>query len=181
MKKSQTNNSNNKSSSNITNNSSNQQKTLFQFWNKQKSNLENKIDNDDLNEIINLDLQEQISNNTFKQNNINENGFKQPIQPTTSFKKFNSNITTNEPCTSMSIVDNSTYDDVDTDSCAVGLDEQSIKATQNFQCEGFDSDAGAIWIYPNNMPIRSYQYTIIEQCLHKNTMVVINLHGYSFN
>jgi hypothetical protein len=174
------NSTNNKSNPNTINNSnnSNQQKTLFQFWNKPKSNLENKItENFDLDKIIDLDL-EQISNNDSQQYHNTDNEFKKP-QKNFSSNKI-SNITTNEPCTSMSIVNNSTFDDADTDSCTVGLDEHSIKATQNFQCEGFDIDAGAIWIYPNNMPIRCYQYNIIEQCLHKNTMVLI-MNFFHFN
>jgi hypothetical protein len=169
MKKSQT--TNNKSNSNTTNSTNNQQKTLFQFWNKQKSNLENKTDFFDLNEIANLDLEEEISNNNFQQNHIND-GFKKPHKIISS---NNSNkITTIDSSNSM-LIEN---DDDDTDSCTVGLDEQSIKATQNFQCEGFDVDAGSIWIYPNNMPIRCYQYNIIEQCLHKNTMVIINMNVF---
>ncbi|EFA06458.2 hypothetical protein TcasGA2_TC009341 [Tribolium castaneum] len=36
---------------------------------------------------------------------------------------------------------------------------------------GFDLQAGQTWIYPTNLPIREYQYTITEKALHWNTLV----------
>ena len=48
-----------------------------------------------------------------------------------------------------------------------------VYATKYCDTSGFDYNSGNVWIYPSNMPIRSYQFTIIEQCLHKNTMVVL--------
>uniref|UniRef100_B3NZZ7 GG24642 n=1 Tax=Drosophila erecta TaxID=7220 RepID=B3NZZ7_DROER len=40
-------------------------------------------------------------------------------------------------------------------------------------CEGFDMAAGHNWIYPNNLPLRSYQQTIVQSALFKNTLVVL--------
>ena len=40
-------------------------------------------------------------------------------------------------------------------------------------CEGFDEDAGKLWIYPTNYPVRDYQYNIVQQALFKNTLVVL--------
>ena len=38
---------------------------------------------------------------------------------------------------------------------------------------GFDSNAGRLWIYPTNFPLRDYQYNIVQQSLFKNTLVVL--------
>ena len=38
---------------------------------------------------------------------------------------------------------------------------------------GFDLEAGNVWIYPTNYPIRNYQYDIVEQALYKNTLVTL--------
>ena len=65
------------------------------------------------------------------------------------------------------------YDEANIDQLTVGLNEDEMLSTQYYDTTGFDSNAGAVWIYPNNKPIRSYQFTIVEQCLHKNTMVVL--------
>ncbi|XP_017007651.2 DEAD-box ATP-dependent DNA helicase Fancm [Drosophila takahashii] len=40
-------------------------------------------------------------------------------------------------------------------------------------CEGFDVATGHNWIYPNNLPLRSYQQTIVQSALFKNTLVVL--------
>lgn len=63
--------------------------------------------------------------------------------------------------------------DKDSDKLAIGIGDDLLMSTQHADCDGFDSSSGSVWIYPNNMPIRSYQYNIVEQCLHKNTMVVL--------
>lgn len=54
-------------------------------------------------------------------------------------------------------------------------------AISNIPCEpdeievipGFDLEAGNVWIYPTNYPIRNYQYDIVEQALFKNTLVTL--------
>lgn len=38
---------------------------------------------------------------------------------------------------------------------------------------GFDVEAGNVWIYPTNYPIRNYQFDIVEQALYKNTLVTL--------
>uniref|UniRef100_A0A182PI13 Fanconi anemia group M protein n=1 Tax=Anopheles epiroticus TaxID=199890 RepID=A0A182PI13_9DIPT len=40
-------------------------------------------------------------------------------------------------------------------------------------CDGFDSSTGDSWIYPVDVPVRPYQYTITEAALFKNTLVVL--------
>ncbi|XP_038071924.1 uncharacterized protein LOC119740630 isoform X2 [Patiria miniata] len=44
-------------------------------------------------------------------------------------------------------------------------------ATQLEDLPGFDASAGEIWIYPTNLPVRDYQYNIVQQALFRNTMV----------
>ena len=60
-----------------------------------------------------------------------------------------------------------------TEALTLGLNEEQILSTQYYDTFGYDKMAGSVWIYPDNMPTRSYQYSIVEQCLHKNTMVVL--------
>jgi superfamily II RNA helicase len=55
----------------------------------------------------------------------------------------------------------------------VGIDDQTILSSQYYDTTGCDLSAVNEWFYPSNMPTRNYQYSIIEQCLHKNTMVVL--------
>ena len=38
---------------------------------------------------------------------------------------------------------------------------------------GFDSEAGELWIYPTNYPIRDYQYNIVQRALFTNTLVCL--------
>lgn len=38
---------------------------------------------------------------------------------------------------------------------------------------GFDVDAGQLWIYPTNYPIRDYQFNIVQKALFKNTLVCL--------
>ncbi|KAH8292017.1 hypothetical protein KR054_003524 [Drosophila jambulina] len=40
-------------------------------------------------------------------------------------------------------------------------------------CEGFDMATGHSWIYPKNLPLRSYQQSIVHSALYKNTLVVL--------
>lgn len=39
--------------------------------------------------------------------------------------------------------------------------------------KGFDLSAGKTWIYPENYPIRDYQFNIVQACLYKNTLVCL--------
>lgn len=38
---------------------------------------------------------------------------------------------------------------------------------------GFDKEAGTMWIYPTNYPVREYQLNIVTQALFQNTLVVL--------
>ncbi|KAM7342429.1 FA complementation group M [Cochliomyia hominivorax] len=39
--------------------------------------------------------------------------------------------------------------------------------------QGFDNNMGENWIYPNNLPCRSYQMSIVQAALYRNTLVVL--------
>ena len=47
----------------------------------------------------------------------------------------------------------------------------STNATVVEDLPGFDPEAGRIWIYPTNYPVREYQLRIVQQALVRNTMV----------
>jgi len=49
----------------------------------------------------------------------------------------------------------------------------SINATEVEDLPGFDPEAGRIWIYPTNFPVREYQLRIVRQALVRNTMVTL--------
>ena len=38
---------------------------------------------------------------------------------------------------------------------------------------GFDPEAGELWIYPTNYPVRDYQYNIVQRALFTNTLVCL--------
>ena len=38
---------------------------------------------------------------------------------------------------------------------------------------GFDEEAGQLWIYPTNYPLRDYQYNIVHKALFTNTLVCL--------
>lgn len=38
---------------------------------------------------------------------------------------------------------------------------------------GFDPQAGRLWIYPTNYPVRDYQFSIVQSALFKNTLVAL--------
>ena len=38
---------------------------------------------------------------------------------------------------------------------------------------GFDMEAGMIWLYPTNFPLRDYQYNIVQKALYRNTLVYL--------
>lgn len=37
----------------------------------------------------------------------------------------------------------------------------------------FDHEAGKTWIYPTNYPVRDYQFSIVQEALFKNTLVIL--------
>ncbi|XP_033244408.1 Fanconi anemia group M protein isoform X3 [Drosophila miranda] len=50
-------------------------------------------------------------------------------------------------------------------------DEPAVHAED--ECHGFDVATGHNWIFPNNLPLRSYQQNIVQSALYKNTLVVL--------
>jgi len=49
----------------------------------------------------------------------------------------------------------------------------NVNATDVEDLPGFDAEAGRIWIYPTNYPVREYQLRIVRQALTRNTMVTL--------
>ena len=49
----------------------------------------------------------------------------------------------------------------------------SLDATGVEDLPGFDAEAGRIWIYPTNYPVREYQLRIVQQAIVRNTMVTL--------
>ncbi|KAH8264301.1 hypothetical protein KR038_006360 [Drosophila bunnanda] len=49
----------------------------------------------------------------------------------------------------------------------------NVTAGADEACEGFDMATGHSWIYPKNLPLRSYQHSIVHAALYKNTLVVL--------
>ncbi|XP_018404700.1 PREDICTED: Fanconi anemia group M protein [Cyphomyrmex costatus] len=53
------------------------------------------------------------------------------------------------------------------------MESQSIQVSEHPETKGFDLSAGNTWIYPENYPIRQYQYNIVKSALYRNTMVCL--------
>jgi len=53
------------------------------------------------------------------------------------------------------------------------MESQNIEVSQHPETKGFDLSAGNTWIYPENYPIRQYQYNIVQSALYRNTMVCL--------
>lgn len=51
--------------------------------------------------------------------------------------------------------------------------QREKQETKSDGCDGFDMDTGAHWLYPNNLPLRSYQHSIVQAALYRNTLVVL--------
>ena len=49
----------------------------------------------------------------------------------------------------------------------------NMNGTEVEDLPGFDAEAGRIWIYPTNYPVREYQLQIVRQVLTRNTMVTL--------
>ena len=45
--------------------------------------------------------------------------------------------------------------------------------TSSETTSGFDTACGTQWIYPSNLPTRSYQYNIVQKALFTNTLVTL--------
>ncbi|KYN11617.1 PREDICTED: Fanconi anemia group M protein [Trachymyrmex cornetzi] len=53
------------------------------------------------------------------------------------------------------------------------MESQSIQVSHHPETKGFDLSAGNTWIYPENYPIRQYQYNIVQSAIYRNTMVCL--------
>lgn len=49
----------------------------------------------------------------------------------------------------------------------------SVSPKEMEHIPGFDMEAGNVWIYPTNYPIRNYQFQIVEKALMMNTLVTL--------
>lgn len=125
------------------NQQSKNQKTLFQFW-RSNSNLSIKSDNSEAS----------------KKQDIN----KQSIEPIEE-----------DDIDDLALIEASdrVLNETTGEKITLGIDDNKLLGTQYIETSGFDTQSGQIWIYPNNYPIRDYQYNIVQQCLYKNTMVVL--------
>lgn len=50
---------------------------------------------------------------------------------------------------------------------------QNTQVSSDPETKGFDLSAGKTWIYPENYPVRDYQFNIVQACLYKNTLVCL--------
>lgn len=57
--------------------------------------------------------------------------------------------------------------------CEVNANNITEKSDEVEIIPGFDVEAGNVWIYPTNYPIRNYQFDIVEKALYKNTLVTL--------
>ncbi|CAL1688362.1 unnamed protein product [Lasius platythorax] len=53
------------------------------------------------------------------------------------------------------------------------MELQNIEISNEPETKGFSLSAGNIWIYPENYPIRQYQYNIVKSALYRNTLVCL--------
>lgn len=50
---------------------------------------------------------------------------------------------------------------------------QNPQISSDPETKGFDLSAGQTWIYPENYPIRDYQFKIVQASLYMNTIVCL--------
>lgn len=50
---------------------------------------------------------------------------------------------------------------------------QNPDISTDSQTNGFDLSAGNIWIYPENYPVREYQFNIVNKALYYNTLICL--------
>ena len=157
-----------------------QQKTLLQFWNAKNTATKPKNDQNTRtsNEIILIDEKEDFEKNI---NCDDDDEDLELIKASDSMmadktRTSLSNSSSTLPTTSNHLATSSTrsleenkYEEPLKTKISLG----PLASTSNTDTTGYDENSGTVWIYPNNMPIRPYQYNIIQECLHKNTMVVL--------
>lgn len=54
---------------------------------------------------------------------------------------------------------------------ACSLNISKLRSDERYS--GFDNNSGETWIYPSNLPVRSYQFEIARNSLFRNTLVVL--------
>lgn len=66
-------------------------------------------------------------------------------------------------------------EDINPENFNAEFDEEMTEthATNIEDLPGFDKEAGRMWIYPTNYPVRDYQYNIVAKALYENTLVVL--------
>lgn len=52
-------------------------------------------------------------------------------------------------------------------------ESQNIQISSDVETKGFDLSAGKTWIYPENYPVRDYQFNIVQASLYSNTLVCL--------
>lgn len=50
---------------------------------------------------------------------------------------------------------------------------QDTETSNDPETKGFSLSAGNTWIYPENYPIRQYQFNIVQSALYQNTLVCL--------
>lgn len=50
---------------------------------------------------------------------------------------------------------------------------QSTRISNDSATKGFDLSSGNTWIYPENYPVREYQFNIVKSVLYQNTLVCL--------
>ncbi len=71
---------------------------------------------------------------------------------------------------------NENYEDLNPDDFTSEIEEGDVENRNPRNVEhlpGFDVEAGNMWIYPTNYPVREYQFNIVMEALYQNTLVVL--------
>lgn len=50
---------------------------------------------------------------------------------------------------------------------------QNLQISSDPSTKGFDLSAGKTWIYPENYPVRDYQFNIVQAAIYNNTLVCL--------
>lgn len=53
------------------------------------------------------------------------------------------------------------------------LSLENVEISNDPETKGFSLSAGNTWIYPENYPVRQYQYNIVKSALYQNTLVCL--------
>ncbi|XP_070530215.1 Fanconi anemia group M protein-like isoform X2 [Cardiocondyla obscurior] len=53
------------------------------------------------------------------------------------------------------------------------MESQHARISNYLETKGFDFSTGNTWIYPDNFPVREYQYNIVKSALYHNTLICL--------